>query len=238
MELYHITDRRNIPSILKNGLTPRIGNRSMQLENEPIVCLTERQYLPFWKILLSLSHPAVLKVTIDPNEFDDTVRCEQNYFLYKEIRIKTNIPPECIQKATVRIPHTEMTDTMKKLCKSYLYEISAICIDCAREYTEHVKTYLSKQDMIFYLESLYKICSRLDYSVMTTDEKRAALIEIGESGEFTFLDTYQQTDKKLYQLTMFKDPYTYCIRRRLEEWIADTFHDCLDITTGGWDHVQ
>ena len=46
MELYHITNKRNVESILKNGIEPRIGYRSKGLEDEPVICLTEKDYIP------------------------------------------------------------------------------------------------------------------------------------------------------------------------------------------------
>lgn len=43
MELYHITNKKNIESITKNGLRPNIGSHSKKLETKPALCLTEKK---------------------------------------------------------------------------------------------------------------------------------------------------------------------------------------------------
>ena len=39
LELFHVTPKSNLESILTNGLIPQIGERSKEMEIEPLVCL-------------------------------------------------------------------------------------------------------------------------------------------------------------------------------------------------------
>lgn len=229
MELYHITEKRNAYEILKNGLNPRIGPRSKGIETEPLICLTEKEYIPFWKILLGLNTPKILKISITPEDFK-----EITYASYKEIRIKQSIDPENISLTNIKTDHASRRNAMRLLCRDRINTISWLCQSCARYYTDGVQKSLSHKELEEFMTSEYKILKHLDFSVLTLEEKRDIIKDLGESGEFTFLDTYLDTDKKLYQLSMYDDPYTYDIRNNLESLISDAFTGCLDISTGGW----
>ena len=233
MVLYHITDKRNIDSIMEHGLVPKIGSRSKDIEDEPRIYLTEKEYLEYWKILLGRKNIAVFKTEFLP---DDSK--EYEYTDYKEIRTKTAIPADKLELIKFRSDRKFKREAMRKLCESRIWTISWLCENCARFYTDGVKKTFTWHEIRDFLVSEYQILKRLDYSVLTLDEKRKILKDFGEGGHFTFLDTYMGTDKKLYQLTMYKDPYTYSIRKKLEDIIKDNFCDCLDICTGGWDHIQ
>ena len=54
--LYHITAYKNLPSILKNGLKPAIGEHSKLVhETEPAIFLCNHRDIPYWKIILGIS---------------------------------------------------------------------------------------------------------------------------------------------------------------------------------------
>lgn len=229
MELYHITEKRNIDSITKNGLIAKIGPRSKGIESEPLICLTEKEYIVFWKILLGLHSTQILKIKNIPDEFN-----EINYSTYKEVRTNQNIPPEDIEPIDIRIDRTTRRSAMRLLCRDRIGVLSWLCQSCARFYTDGVQKSMSHKELEVFMTGEYKILKRLDFSVLTTEEKRNYLKNYGESGEFTFLDMYLNTEKKLYQLSMYNDPYTYDIRHKLEDLIAHMFEGCLDMCTGGW----
>ena len=233
MELYHITKKQNIESILSKGLEPRIGRRSKGLEDEPVLCLTEKEYIPYWKILLGLKSTAVFRIKTIPDDFN-----EINYTDYKEIRTKKPISPENIELTAIPTNRTARRKAMKTLCLNRISVLSWLCQSCARLYTDGVQKTMSHREVEEFMINEYRILKRLDFSVLTLEEKRNYLKEYGESGEFTFLDTYWDTDKKLYQLSMYDDPYTYEIRHKLEDLITCIFDGCLDMCTGGWIYMQ
>lgn len=244
MVLYHITEKRNVDSILKNGLIPKIGKRSKNIESVPVICLTELEHLDVWKILLHRNRPAVLEIRLPEINHDDIksglVKNFDNvtYADYEEIRTNTKIEPEHINLINIPTNRKHKRDTMRMLCKNYIDSFSYVCTSCARHYTDGVKKYATQKDIEDMLQSIYSILSHLNFSVLSTDEKRKYLIDAGENGEFTFLDTYLDTDKKLYQLSMYSDARTHDVRCKLEDLITRTFADCLDISTGCWIHVQ
>jgi hypothetical protein len=222
-----------VESILKNGIEPRIGYRSKGLEDEPVICLTEKDYIPYWRILLGLKSMAVIKLDCVPDDFN-----EINYTEYKEVRTKKLITPEHIELVTIKSDRTARRKAMKTLCLNRINVLSWLCQNCARLYTDGVQKTMSHREVEEFMINEYRILKRLDFSVLTLEEKRNYLKEYGESGEFTFLDTYWDTDKKLYQLSMYNDPYTYEIRHKLEDLITCIFDGCLDMCTGGWIYMQ
>lgn len=244
MTLYHITEKRKVDSILKNGLLPKVGKRSKNIESVPIICLTELEYLDVWKILLHLNQPAVLEIRLPEIEHDDIVSGlvenfdNVNYDGYKEIRTNAKIEPDCISLVKIPNDRKHKRNTMRMLCQNYIDSFSYVCTCCARHYADGVRKYTTQEDIEGMLQSIYSILSHLNFSVLSTPEKRKYLKNFGESGEFTFLDTYLKSGKKLYQLSMYDDDRTYDIRCKLEDLIRKNFADCLDICTGGWIDVQ
>ena len=232
MELYHITAKKHIASILKNGLKPKLGPRSKYIEQEPILCLTEKKYIPHWQILLGIKDPVILKINTtlaDANEVQ--------YSFYNEIRTRNIIDPDQFTIMYIDTDNTIMHDTMHDLCVSYVYDLSWLCQACARYYTPNVQKTISYNDLQTIMLASYDILNRLDFSVISPDEKRSLIKNYGENGEFTPFDMYLDTDKKLYQLTMYDDPNTEEIRSKIESFIRSEFANCLDLCTGGWDHI-
>ena len=92
-------------------------------------------------------------------------------------------------------------------------------------------------DISNFLNNEYAVLKNLDFSMLTSKEKYKLLKNLGKSGEFTFLDQYLNTEKKLYQLSIYDDPHTPKIRRKIEKLITKAFDSCLDMCTGGWSDV-
>ena len=227
MVLYHITEKKNVEKILNEGLIPKIGPRSEGIEPEPLICLTEEKYIPIWKILLGIRSPKILRVSICPSISHRTA-----YADYEEYTVSESVSPTVIEPVDVHISRQTRREAMRTLCKSHIYTFSALCTEYAWFYAPGKKDPCDHSEA--WLKSECDILERLDYSVLSTEEKRTLLKDLGESGEYTFLDTYKNTDKKLYQLSMYDDPCTYNIRLKFEKLISDAFNDCLDLNTGGW----
>lgn len=232
MELYHITNKKNIESITKNGLKPNIGSHSKKLETKPVLCLTEKEYIPYWKILLGLKSTAIFKIDFVSDDF-----AEINYCCYKEIRTKTSISPEHLTLVEIEPDQTKHQKAMRELCESRIYTFSWLCQSCARLYTDGIQKTMTHSEIDNFLNKEYAVLKNLDFSMLTSKEKQELLKDLGESGEFTFLDQYLNTEKKLYQLSMYDDPHTRKIRRKIEKLIAKAFDGCLDMCTGGWSDV-
>lgn len=222
--LYHLTEQENVESILQNGLIPRIGRNSASVEDRPVVCLSAREHLGFWRIILNIKHPAVLRVK-DPNNME-----YKDYGLYKEYRTYDAIPKYDITLADINEELYRSQD-MSELCLSYLDTLSELCRRCAVYYTHH-KVYTEKQ-LKRMMENMLRLLERADFSVLTNNEIITHLKEHGEQGEYTFCDTYRDTDKRLYQLSMYPEDGLLQTRIQLEQFIASTFAQCM-IDTGGW----
>lgn len=101
MILFHITDTRLIPKILREGLKPKLGSKSSQCENEPAVFLftsieaMENAMLNWFMDEVDDDVPlAVLKITI-PDSWKENVfiNTNANY----EAICKIPVPPKFIQ---------------------------------------------------------------------------------------------------------------------------------------------
>ena len=96
--LYHVTTEENAKSILKNGLIPKIGERSQLVgETEKYVYLCGRKDVPFWSLILD--KPVVLRVEMKDGEVDENNVYQYSY--YSETLTETAIPAERIRKSRV-----------------------------------------------------------------------------------------------------------------------------------------
>lgn len=229
--LYHLTNKENLPSIFKNGLELRIGHNSKQVhEKEPLLCLCRYRDLPYWKAILGVS--TVLRVKVDLEQ------CERyDYTYYSEFLCKQTIKPENIQK--VYTPKTNM-EQMRTLCFNNLYLLNNLTLAAARYYT-----YLDKYDesekaerketLGINLDGMLAVSKNLDYSSISQEELGKELRAIGDDGQYTFLDFYLRTHKRLYeQLIIYPKDDLYEKREKMYNWFKETFYGCLDVDTGGW----
>lgn len=227
---YHITKQEYLDSIFAEGLKPSLGDNSqLAYDNRPLVYLCKEKDLPYWQILLN--NPVVLQVELDkePERF--------YYGLYSEYICEETIPTDCIIKVVDTLSPSE--GHMKQLCLSYISCLSRFAVDCARYYDGQYDSYDKKavlEDLrLSALAYLNIFTERLDFSVLTKEEVRKELIDIGESGDYSFCDTYNNTDIRLYeQLLYYPEDELSEVRKKLYNFIKDTFEGCLDVNTGGW----
>ena len=79
------------------------------------------------------------------------------------------------------------------------------------------------------------VLKRLDYSALSDDRIREALIKAKRAGMPTFWDYYPDTGNKLYeQLILFPGNDTVKQRRELYEFISNVYACALDVNTGKW----
>lgn len=82
--LYHVTTEENAKSILKNGLIPKIGERSQLVgETEKYVYLCGRKDVPFWSLILD--KPVVLRVEMKDGEVDENNVYQYSYYIIRKL---------------------------------------------------------------------------------------------------------------------------------------------------------
>lgn len=226
MVFYHTTSKQNLENILREGLTPMIGENSKLVgEQEKAVFLTDSKSLPYWQIILN--QPVTLRIS-GLNESDVNIFSYGNYKEYMYNRI---IPAENI-KIVKRKRHD--IEAMKKLCKSYMYSLSDFSKNCARYY-EKMDDNDMLNDLVMQSASLLKVLYNLDFNSLSVAEKKKILKDMGKSGLYTICDQYYDTGKRLYQ--MLKDyPKDALTENRIKvyNYIKANFKYCLSINTGGW----
>lgn len=228
MTLYHVTDIKRIGTILKNGLLPMLGNDSaMCNEERAAIFLCEEKDVPYWEILLGKR--GVLRVESKSQLKSFSCGFYREYYMYDRI------PPEYLSIARFSEPKVLH---MKQLCINYLFTISHLCVKIIilYHYNQNCDDFqLLLQELDQELSTMLVILSRLDYSKLSFDEIKKALLTYSDDGEYTFLDTYQNTSVRLYeQIDNFATDLTKINRHNLYLFIKETFSGCLDINTGGW----
>lgn len=228
--LYHITSDENYYSIKEHGLVAKIGSNSgLCQEKKSRIFLSDKASLPYWYILLARPNSVILEVKLNsyPRKFQ--------YGLYKEYVASKSIPPDRIRLSGVISP-SGITEAMKELCESYAYDLGHVCIRLIRYYEGQID-YATLDAR--YLSIYVGVLSRLDFSCLTQDEWRAYFRELGESGIYTFLDSYEVAGKPecsslWLKLTTYPPDELSPLRNAMVSFIKANFPRCLDMNTGGW----
>lgn len=223
--LYHLCDNEDLENILKEGLVPKKGpNSRLCYEPNFSIYLCDYKSIPYWSILLDKER--ILKVDkISHNSLERYKYSGYNEYLYHK-----KIEPSKIRVFEKQIDKKE---AMHELCINYLYQISDITCNIARFYNNFsdFESILAPD-----LKRINTILNRLDYSVCSDEEIKKILIQDGEEGEYTFADTYLDTDKRLWsQLIEYPEDGLSELRKELYDFIKRTFSDdVLYCDTGGW----
>lgn len=217
-------------SILENGLKISIGRNSKLIgEDEPMIYLSNKNDIPYWKALLQIPHPVVFQVQIEnPPE-------PHEYSHYSEYLIDTDIPATQISLAKNLKPDTTVQKAMKKICRGQAFELGYVCVYIIKHYERNT---IEEIDLK-YIKSFLAVTERLNFDCYSQKRWRNFLTIWGENGEYTFCDKYavKHTENMpaLWQkLTMYPNDELTDIRTRISNLIQTTFHDCLDLCTGGW----
>jgi len=238
---YHLTDKKNLKSILENGLIPDIGpNSTLVNETIPAVYLCDRKYIPFWRTLLNKN----IILAIDKTAFkNDTIPVidTRSYSDYNEHICIKPIAPEFIKQ--IYISKNKDTAANKKLCLSHLEDLSDFCRDCAKFYSYNFKERYCENDRREYEKTLIRkakaliaLLTNLHYEAIDKKTIREYLIDFGSSGEYTLCDTYNHTKTRLYQM-LAKYPENddlKPIRTELYKLIKQKLKGTLNVNTGGW----
>lgn len=238
-KLYHITKKENLDVILREGLKPCIGkNSAVANDCEKTIYLSNFYDLPYWRIMLD--GDIILEISnINKNKLRSF-----NFSIYSEYTYDDIIAPENIRVLSAE----EMSDCapddvyMHNLCREYTITICNIVLEFTRHYENASKNKNYKHPYFdefveSYKSVLWLLQNRLDFSVVDKNNIRCELAGYADEGNYTFLDEYHYTGKKLYeQLICFPEPdedIANC-HKQLYDFITKTFDYCLDMNTGGW----
>ncbi len=222
---YHLTAEANLAGILKDGLIPQFGNNSnIILDHRKAVFLCKEEDIAYWQIILGL--PILLEVRdIDPSyEFE--------YSHYKEYLYEGIIQPEQITVITHNAETYRTKKVMTTLCSSYLIGLSMFTRACAYYYNNQLEC--TEEDMFAEAQSFTAVLDKLDYSVADMSEWQNYLKAFGEDGEYTFCDTYCNTETKLWQqLIKYPSDSLAEARQQIYDFIDKTFPFAKTLNTGG-----
>ena len=239
--LYHVTDQAAAAEILKNGISPMIGQRSrLAGEKDARIYLTEKSSLPYWEQILGQT--TVLRIDASGLE---TERMERfGYVQYSEWAYDKPIDPKWIARSTIQ---AHLTDAKhRELCLSFVDTISQISILFARYVTFGDDDDAEKKewamDCFDYCQGVCRtmqyVLPHLDFHLVSAKDLRTHLKTMGDGG-CTLCDRYEPwlatTDHpmRLWQLLgrhALKTKETVW----LYNWLKETFPRRLRVDTGGW----
>jgi hypothetical protein len=238
MVLYHLTNKKNVESILTNGIRPDIGENSRICgEEKQMVYLCQRKDILYWAIHLGISE--IFRVNITPSEFDDIRKYRTWGGPVSEYLTPFEIPTENIEYlSTVRdMAGPAYKEAMRSVCGEYLYVMSRICQDYAVHYQlKETGQQVSSDRLLSITRGTVAIVERLDYSVLDMKEIIAILKDISNSGNNTYDDFYKDTDRRLYQMLMlYPSDETEPWRKKLYDVMTQKLQGTFHVDTGMWE---
>lgn len=234
MQLYHLTTKDNIHDILKHGLIPKIGERASRIDEQTArIYLCDQQSIPYWQIILNLS-----TILLIQNLQKSSVE-EWKYSKYREYTCKQPISPDNISVSNIHITDEQRIHAMQDLCINHMLNVSSFTVLCARYYhdnplqqpnTELLQT-LKRQAKIISVNS-----PQLNFTALTNQEIKQALKREGDSGGYTFCDTYCNTKTTLLEkLIEYPDDELSKMRHKIYNIMTSCLDpECLHVNTGGW----
>lgn len=233
--LYHLISSRDIPGVLRCGLTPHKGDNSSSIdENRDAVFLCEERDIEYWQIMLNDKTDVL---AVDISDIPESCICEFRYSCYGEYAVECSIPPARIKYLRpLDKTSPEYENAIVDLCESHLASISWFALMCARHYsvtgarTEPCLEYIMQAGL-----GLEIVLPRLDYGIRPQKRWESWLREYGADGEYTFCDFHDNTQTKLYQkLVEYPDDESSEYRSFVYEYVRKTFPWAETLDTGGW----
>lgn len=198
--LYHVTDRKNLPKIKSEGLTPVIGESSrLAIEKTPRIYLCERKDAPYWTVLTGGDCLLKIRTSCDNRPYSWAENLQyREYDNAKEYMTDQPIPPEHIVSVT-EVSDKERRNIMPTLLVNRICSLSYLtteCISLDRRLRESGSLLLAQKqtakELANYIECELKIAERLNW---TTGMPRAEMAKAirhhsNEDCAFTFSDYY------------------------------------------------
>lgn len=224
--LYHLTSVDNLPSILRNGIVPSIGDNSRDCnELRPLIYLCDYDSIPYWSILLG--HKTVLTLNVSDLNLQTYYYRGRNYSYVESISDSSigEYKIEDITKCTF-----EYGLYNKRLCLSYLSNLSELVSNIVHCYDYHRPNGF----IVNAVAALLKVLDRLDYSKVNTDELCYELLLLNDDVGYPFTDVYRGSDIRMWEaLVRFErnDP-TFTSREKLYNFIKENL-SCVAYTKTG-----
>lgn len=221
--VYHITKRSKLESIMRDGLIPQIGDNS-ELCDEPaeVVYLCKESDIPYWVVLLD--GDVVLRIENEESEF-----VYRRFDCYGEFRTHHRIYPDKITE--VPIPAT--ADAKLVLQREYLLSLSREIVYVVTSWDKGRSVDFEMMSRVFTVD--IEIMSKLNYETLDRELIKGWLSDEGNDGEYTLLDTFMNTPKRLYEvLAEIDNPIGIEQRVAVYNFLKEKLDGCLDINTGGY----
>lgn len=228
LELYHVTKKQFLESIMKDGLVPQLGeNSSACFELIPKVFLCSKEKAVFWSIVLG--GDTVLKVCNVKNICIDHE---------DEFSTQDRIAPKDIKLVRALYTEKEYKDTMKKVCNDYADILSHICVKCAEYY--NMEPSEEKEGLFAYLVcriyATITVMERLNFDVT---EICTFLKKQSDDCLHTYDDMYGGTGFRLYQmLVKYPEDSLAPLRENLYEVMLKKLRGTFFVNTGQWNHQK
>lgn len=221
MRFYHLTTEDIAITIFEQGMLKASYGSNNLLCNEakPYVFFCDEESVPYWSVLLRKSAAV---------PFDLSGQCALNYYnygLYSEFYINEDVRVRTMKPITV----TADESVYKRLRERYVCTLSMLV-------TQGLRTNVNKQNWVHDVFGTIAVIERLNFGHAPREELTTVLRDLADDGEYTFLDTYNNTPIRCYQqLLKIEDPITCLARETLYDTIARNFKSVLDLDTGGAD---
>lgn len=221
MRFYHLTTEDTAITIFEQGMLKASYGSNNLLCNEakPYVFFCDEESVPYWSVLLRKSAAV---------PFDLRGQCTLNYCnygLYSEFYTNEDMRIRAMKPATVMADES----VYKQLRERYTSTLSMLV-------TQGLCTDVDKQYWVHDVFGTVAVVERLNFRDALQEELTATLRDLADDGEYTFLDTYNNTPIRCYQqLLKITDPLTCLARETLYDAIARNFKGVLDLNTGGAD---
>lgn len=221
MRFYHLTTEDAAAIISEQGMLKASYGSNNLLCNEanPYVFFCDEESVPYWSVLLRkpVAIPFDLRGHHTLNYY--------NYGLYSEFYLNEDVRIRAMKPITV----TADDSVYKKLRERYISTLSALV-------TRGLRTDVDKQCWVHDVFGTVAVIERLNFRDASREELTTVLRGLADDGEYTFLDTYNNTPIRCYhQLLKITDPLTCLARATLYDAIVRNFKSVLDLDTGGAD---
>lgn len=221
MRFYHLTTEDAAAIISEQGMLKASYGSNNLLCNEakPYVFFCDEESVPYWSVLLRkpVAIPFDLRGHHTLNYY--------NYGLYSEFYLNEDVRIRAMKPITV----TADDSVYKKLRERYISTLSALV-------TRGLRTDVDKQCWVHDVFGTVAVIWRLNFRDASREELTTVLRGLADDGEYTFLDTYNNTPIRCYhQLLKITDPLTCLARATLYDAIVRNFKSVLDLDTGGAD---